>query len=237
MERLNKAIGQRLMKLRGGERTQAEVADALGVPRENLRNWENGTRPLKADMIIKLATYYNVSTDYLLGLHDIESPNADLQAVCKYTGLSEKAIESITALNRCSELFYMKEDYLTGDDLGSMIDTLDEFLSSNACWEFISQLRLVKEARIGVTQLLKNSSDLTAEELYANGNFAYFQRELKLSLYELSDISGRIADELYSTAEAKKVLAKIENSAIEAQVIKGEPFNRPKANISEGEHA
>ena len=47
--------------------TQQEVADVLGCNREVYRRYEKGTREMPASMIIKLAKYYFVSTDYLLG--------------------------------------------------------------------------------------------------------------------------------------------------------------------------
>lgn len=47
--------------------TQQEVADVLGCNREVYRRYEKGTREMPASMIIKLAKYYLVSTDYLLG--------------------------------------------------------------------------------------------------------------------------------------------------------------------------
>lgn len=76
-----------------GVRSQEEVGAAIGVSRETIKHWENGTRNIKADDIIKLADYFHVSADYLLGRTLIKSPKEDLQAVCKYTGLSEEAVE------------------------------------------------------------------------------------------------------------------------------------------------
>lgn len=46
--------------------TQQELADEIGVVREAIKNWEGGTRPMKSDVIIKLANFFHVSTDYLL---------------------------------------------------------------------------------------------------------------------------------------------------------------------------
>ena len=85
--------GQRIAELRErkGE-SQEQLAAALGVSRPIIQHWERGTRYLKADAIIKLAMHFGVSTDYLLGLSSVETPDTDLHAVCDYTGLSEKAV-------------------------------------------------------------------------------------------------------------------------------------------------
>lgn len=49
------------------EKTQTEVAKYLGVTRQAYNNYELGNRQLNPDMLDKLADYFNVTTDYLLG--------------------------------------------------------------------------------------------------------------------------------------------------------------------------
>ena len=47
--------------------TQQDVADILGCQREVYRRYEKGTRTLPLDFLIRLADYYHVTTDYVLG--------------------------------------------------------------------------------------------------------------------------------------------------------------------------
>ena len=62
-------ICDRIEQLRlRNNRTQREVAEAIGVKRETINQWESGTRNLKTEAIIALAQYFNVTTDYLLGI-------------------------------------------------------------------------------------------------------------------------------------------------------------------------
>lgn len=49
--------------------TQQEVADILGCKREVYRRYEKGTRTIPIDFLIKLADYYHVTIDYIVG-HD-----------------------------------------------------------------------------------------------------------------------------------------------------------------------
>lgn len=51
--------------------TQADIADLLGTTRQQIGKWENGIQMMGVDKYIKLAEYYNVSVDYILGLTDI----------------------------------------------------------------------------------------------------------------------------------------------------------------------
>lgn len=52
------------------DKTQQEIADILNMHRSVYRRYENGERETPAWVIVKLAEYYRVSTDYLLGLSD-----------------------------------------------------------------------------------------------------------------------------------------------------------------------
>ena len=66
---------QRLEDLRiDNDKTQAEIAEYLGCQREVYRRYEKGTRQIPVDFLIRLAAFYNVSTDYLLGLTNSKAP-------------------------------------------------------------------------------------------------------------------------------------------------------------------
>ena len=52
------------------DKTQQDVADALNMHRSVYRRSETGEREMPVWAVVKLAEYYNVSTDYLLGLTD-----------------------------------------------------------------------------------------------------------------------------------------------------------------------
>ena len=50
--------------------TQQDVANKLGLKREQYRRYEVGINEMKATHIIKLCKLFHVSSDYLLGLSD-----------------------------------------------------------------------------------------------------------------------------------------------------------------------
>ena len=50
--------------------TQKELGALVGVAQSNINRWENGTVRPSADFVVKLADYFGVSTDYLLGRTD-----------------------------------------------------------------------------------------------------------------------------------------------------------------------
>lgn len=86
----------RLIKLRKElNLTQEELAQKIGYTRTAISAWEIGrNEPSNADTI-KLAEYFGVSTDYLLGKSDIRNPEkvdidkADVAFASGINGLNE----------------------------------------------------------------------------------------------------------------------------------------------------
>ena len=54
--------------------TQRELAEVLNCSQQVYSNYELGQRDLPTEILIHLARYYRVSTDYLLGLCDDPRP-------------------------------------------------------------------------------------------------------------------------------------------------------------------
>ena len=50
--------------------SQSDIAKLLGTTRQQVSKWETGVQMMGADKYVKLAEFYNVSVDYLLGLID-----------------------------------------------------------------------------------------------------------------------------------------------------------------------
>lgn len=50
--------------------SQVELAKALNVSKQCVSNWENDNVLPSIDMLVKLAEYFNVTTDYLLCLEN-----------------------------------------------------------------------------------------------------------------------------------------------------------------------
>jgi len=47
--------------------TQLELAKEIAIARPTITNWERGIREPSFDTLIKLAEFFDVSADYLLG--------------------------------------------------------------------------------------------------------------------------------------------------------------------------
>lgn len=110
---------------------------------------QNKIKSPSADIVFMLANYFNVSADYLLGLSNIPTQDAELKAVCEYTGLSQEAIIAIT----CP--FY-----------GGTIDKtiINKIIES---MEFLTIAHVLTEAQLNKDFLLPNA-DYVIESIKSN---------------------------------------------------------------------
>ena len=70
---MNAAFSQRMLDLRKKKNiSQKDAAQSLGVSQALLSHYEKGIRECGLDFLVKAAAYYDVSTDYLLGLSETE---------------------------------------------------------------------------------------------------------------------------------------------------------------------
>ena len=78
--------------------TLSSMADEIKIARQTLSKYRNGDTNPDIDVLKKIATYFNVSADYLIGVSDVASLDADLKSSCKYTGLTELAVKKLHEL-------------------------------------------------------------------------------------------------------------------------------------------
>lgn len=97
-------LGQRLKKLRG-KRTQEEVAKHIGISRARYAHYENERSEPDIETLQKLADYFNVSIDFLLGRTNEPFPTGHrgiyANILNDYIQKSGKSIEQIA--KECKE--------------------------------------------------------------------------------------------------------------------------------------
>lgn len=71
----------------------------MGISRSSLEYYEKNKRKPDIDVLLKIADYYGVSADYLLGRTNAETTDRDLRFVCEYTGLSENTVTTLSELH------------------------------------------------------------------------------------------------------------------------------------------
>lgn len=79
-----------------GKQSVKDVASRTGITKSLIDDLESSLEKKRGASYLtvkKLAEYYGVSSDYLLGLTPHPTPKAEIRAMCDYTGLSDKAVE------------------------------------------------------------------------------------------------------------------------------------------------
>lgn len=62
-------LNEQIKKLRIAKGlNQVQLANALGITKQCVSNWENNNIQPSVDMLIKLSSFFSVPSDYLLGL-------------------------------------------------------------------------------------------------------------------------------------------------------------------------
>lgn len=69
---------------------QVEFGKRINVTKRCISNWESGYIQPSIDMLVKIATTFSVSTDYLLGLND--KPTLDVEGLTNEQILHLRAI-------------------------------------------------------------------------------------------------------------------------------------------------
>lgn len=125
-----KIFAERLVELRKekGLKRQ-EVANALGVSRASLEYYEKGQRKPDIEIAARIADYYDVSIDYLIGLSTsrVNEEDFDLKMVCDYTGLSNYAIMKLKQITSQRKLSKRLEEMLSINMISSLADTVASY--------------------------------------------------------------------------------------------------------------
>lgn len=77
--------------------TQQQLSDSIGITRQAISQYCDGSTIPNAYKLLKIAEYFGVSTDYLLGLSSVMTTNVIEKSICDYLGIS---LESLNELRK-----------------------------------------------------------------------------------------------------------------------------------------
>ena len=98
----NIEAGKRIENLRKERNmTQQELADSIGgLKRVTVKDWECFNRKPNVEMLIKLANYFGVTVDYLIGHSDSKYPaDNDITILTDRFGFSQKAARELRIIS------------------------------------------------------------------------------------------------------------------------------------------
>ena len=177
----NKTIGYRIAAARSKtDDSQADLAAALGVKREMVTYWENGTRPIKAETIIEIAKRYNVSADFLLGLSETE--DVAFSFFAEQTGFSNMTVNTLLHLSSegCPSLPSERmrvsfEQLLNSSEMEQVLMHLQAYLDIKTAME------LNEDAPFDSDYYIKKDSEVSGESA---GQFHVVSSELYAKTFQ-----------------------------------------------------
>lgn len=161
------------MLIKGKSQLELSKAMNLSQPVISKLKKHSGQTP-SADTIARIAHYFNVSADWLLGLTDIKSTDKTTKELCDTLGLSEEAIKTIQEKAEIKDalnyLFYQhetfKNEFVSNDFEISIIETLSQFIQLHRKHE--KQDTFFKISESGELMKGKLKFDTESGELFSN---------------------------------------------------------------------
>ena len=90
---MSSTFANRLVELRESSGvSRQQLADSIGLSRASIEYYEKDKRHPDTDTIIKIAQYFHVTTDFLLGLSITPTKNKKLSDVCDFLNLPDKTV-------------------------------------------------------------------------------------------------------------------------------------------------
>lgn len=158
--------------------SETKQAELMNIPYQTFHKYVKGTAECSISNLAKIANYYKVSTDYLLGITNIPSLKKNIQNACKTTGLSQKAITNIIKLQETGMGFVKIE----GDEINegelycSCKNALDLFITSTYSFSLLLGLSSMSvSTKKYVKMLINNSSRETLIEEMKNVRLQFFE--------------------------------------------------------------
>lgn len=212
---------ERLRQLRDESgKTQSQIAKELGLTPQAFSYFVNGREP-NYETLGKIADYFQVSVDYLLGRSDVKTADTTVRVICEYTGLIE---EMVTLLN---------EDFEQSKNGGTSLfcEPINAFYRSKLFFSWVTNFLYYKgvvrlftddktektawmESEINspeikkMVSMLKNFNDMTGPGIYSLSGFDVMR------FYEdrLIEIARRLLPEMAGfDYENKEAYEKVEN--------------------------
>lgn len=127
-------INQRLKQLRTENHlTQAQLAEILGIAKTTLAAYEQGKSEPNIVLLIRMANYFCVTVDYLIGKTNCS--NSDYQPIADSLGIDEKTIETLLLLS-ATTYKYSNLDYLEAiiqhPQFPALLNQINSYIANDA---------------------------------------------------------------------------------------------------------
>jgi len=150
--------------------SQLTLSKKVGIARQTISLYCTGQSYPDTNTLSKIADFFDVSTDYLLGRTKVKSKKIEMRSICDYTGLSEKALYKLIVFSRhCNALFN---------------ECVSEIIANDYFYKFIESIIKTIELEQWISEDFEGAKLYTnnMEEIYRDGvDYAPSYFEINLS--------------------------------------------------------
>lgn len=195
--------------------SQEELSSAVNIDRGTIAKYETQKRIPSYEHLTSFAEFFEVSTDYLLGITKNKTPDPEISMICEYTGLSDSAVQALNMI-KGSDL---------SRDISILLDEMEECIQKAAYYD----VDIYDSVLHKISQFFQTFDSGESQKLYISKsgkiiNAASTEKEYtdNLSFEDCSQIKP---------VTATKIIEKIMLSDIEESLCKlrhKSLFNNPK---------
>ena len=181
-----------------GSMGQMELSEKIGISQGVISAIKNKkVKAPGADTIFRIANYFNVSADYLLGLSDVQTRDLETKELCQALGLSEDAIWTLQqAKNMCFDLEECRIN---------LRDTISTFLASVSALPMFTDMLIMQWNAIMQNKLDTNTmfNKPTSDELRIKADdWLSYRDSIELELFRATKEFQKIAEEMVDRVAA-----------------------------------
>jgi len=183
--------------------TVPKQAEAMNIPYTTLLKYIKGVTECPSSNLIKIARYYGVCTDYLLGLTDRRSMTVDVGAIMEQLNLSNDAVRQLST----PWIYKEVHTVMRYDGQYEQIEAvMDKFISSNMIFELSMKMNEEQIRFIQFVCKLKRTKIAEDDDGFDFATDALdLIREWKLGnegvSHRITDILTKFKDEYYKSEE------------------------------------
>ena len=142
-----------------GMRSITDFSNEYGLKRPTMGQFFSGERVPGAPMLREICEKTGVSADWLLGFSSVKSPDADIKAVCKFTGLSQSTVELLHVFNEKHKQYEADGLRLTGESV-----VLDKLFNEPSFLKGLTRLKVALFEQSGLALQKDSYKDFVDDE-------------------------------------------------------------------------
>lgn len=212
LNEFTKKLSERLCELTETKRdvdyklSDPKQAKQMNIANRTLYNYKHNLCECSIEALVKMAKYYHVTTDYLLGLQGEPTDVSEVIVVTEYTGLSKKAADNLHKYKTYVDSGYMHPEtdengepcFVTssiGFSCKEALEIINEFIGNG---DMLDLAKRLYELKNDSQEYLEDIDTIkTAEKsIYSHykKDIDRIDKKIKIDKYEISEFIVHLSD-------------------------------------------